>query len=145
MQYAMNRSSPIPEPVLGKRAWQVDEPQDGDDTDQDEEHPSAIQAQSVTPSISNITAATLRYAAKKRLRPEQRDEVEAFLLVNTSLVHISWVLLNIGQDTPLGRQAKLFACLLSVETKVDAFRSAAPPFQLSEELKVCMAIFSYTA
>ncbi|KAF8950746.1 hypothetical protein BDZ97DRAFT_1686793, partial [Flammula alnicola] len=35
----------------------------------------------------------------------------------------------------LGRQAKLLICLLSVENKVDSFQSAAPPFQVSEELK----------
>ncbi|KAF8950771.1 hypothetical protein BDZ97DRAFT_1686722, partial [Flammula alnicola] len=37
--------------------------------------------------------------------------------------------------SPLGRQAKLLICLLSVENKVDSFQSAAPPFQVSEELK----------
>lgn len=42
------------------------------------------------------------------------------------------------QDTALGRQAKLFTCLLSIENKVDSFRSATPPYQLSEELKVSM-------
>ncbi|KJA16691.1 hypothetical protein HYPSUDRAFT_144977, partial [Hypholoma sublateritium FD-334 SS-4] len=35
----------------------------------------------------------------------------------------------------LGRQAKLFVCVLSVENKIDAFRSAAPPYQVSDELK----------
>jgi len=38
-------------------------------------------------------------------------------------------------DTVLGRQAKLFACILALENKVDTFRSAAPPYQLSDELK----------
>ncbi|KJA19533.1 hypothetical protein HYPSUDRAFT_143746, partial [Hypholoma sublateritium FD-334 SS-4] len=33
------------------------------------------------------------------------------------------------------RQAKLFVCVLSIENKVDAFRSAAPPYQVSDELK----------
>ncbi|KIJ98098.1 hypothetical protein K443DRAFT_104466, partial [Laccaria amethystina LaAM-08-1] len=37
--------------------------------------------------------------------------------------------------TPLGWQAKLLVCLLSVENKVYTFQSAAPPFQISEELK----------
>ncbi|KJA14234.1 hypothetical protein HYPSUDRAFT_208899 [Hypholoma sublateritium FD-334 SS-4] len=69
--------------------------------------------------MSNLTAATLRYATKKKLRPEQRDEVEAFF-----------------SDTVLGRQAKLFIGMMSLENKVDAFRSATPPYQLSEELKV---------
>ncbi|KJA16143.1 hypothetical protein HYPSUDRAFT_148190, partial [Hypholoma sublateritium FD-334 SS-4] len=35
----------------------------------------------------------------------------------------------------LGRQAKLFVTLLSVENKIDTYRSAAPPFQVSEDLK----------
>jgi hypothetical protein len=38
--------------------------------------------------------------------------------------------LNIRQDTALGRQAKLFICILSLENKVDSFRSASQPFQL---------------
>jgi hypothetical protein len=87
MEDAMNRSSsPIPEPILGKRARQTDEPQSGNDTEPDE--PSTTLAQSVTPSIGNIAVASLRYATKKKLRPEHRDEVEAFLLVSTSLVYI---------------------------------------------------------
>lgn len=42
----------------------------------------------------------------------------------------------------MGRQAKLFVALLSVENKIDTFRSAAPPFQVSEELKVWFSILS---
>ncbi|KDR65174.1 hypothetical protein GALMADRAFT_44440, partial [Galerina marginata CBS 339.88] len=44
--------------------------------------------------------------------------------------------------TALGRQAKLFVCLLSVENKVDAFRSAAPPYQVSDELKTNIGNYS---
>ncbi|KJA12533.1 hypothetical protein HYPSUDRAFT_210423, partial [Hypholoma sublateritium FD-334 SS-4] len=55
---------------------------------------------------------------KKKLRPDQRDEVEAFF-----------------SDTVLGRQAKLFIGMMSLENKVDAFRSATPPYQLSDDLK----------
>jgi hypothetical protein len=59
-------------------------------------------------------------------------------------MHFSCLCLNIGyyQDTPLGRQAKLFASIMSIDNKIDAFQSAAPPYQLSEELKVCPLIFS---
>ncbi|KJA24006.1 hypothetical protein HYPSUDRAFT_136689, partial [Hypholoma sublateritium FD-334 SS-4] len=35
----------------------------------------------------------------------------------------------------LGRQARIFVCLLSIENKMEAFQSAAPPYQVSEELK----------
>ncbi|KAF8229661.1 hypothetical protein L208DRAFT_1424052 [Tricholoma matsutake] len=38
-------------------------------------------------------------------------------------------------DTALGRQAKLLACVFALENKLDTIRSAAPPYQLSDELK----------
>ncbi|KIJ94950.1 hypothetical protein K443DRAFT_109586, partial [Laccaria amethystina LaAM-08-1] len=37
--------------------------------------------------------------------------------------------------TAVGRQAKLFVCILSVENKINAFRSATPPYQVLDELK----------
>ena len=130
---------PAPESVLGKRTRRADDPTDGNDTEPDNGSPSTTQLQSL-PSISNVAAMASRYALRKKLRPEQREEVDAFLLVSTSLTYLLCLWLNIGQDTVLGRQAKLFACILSLENKVDAFKSAAPPFQLSDELKVCKAI-----
>lgn len=45
---------------------------------------------------------------------------------------------GVVQDSALGRQAKLYVCLLSIESKVDAFKSATPPYQVSEELKACL-------
>src|SRR5277367_2070209 len=109
---AMNRSSsPIPELSLGKRTRPAGDPEDGNDTEQDEDLSSPVQPSSTTSSFGNVTAAALRYASKKKLRPEQRDEVEALLLMSTSCV-MSWCLyLNIRQDTALGRQAKLFICV----------------------------------
>ena len=85
----MMRSSPTPESVLGKRTRRADDSTDGNDTEPndtepDNGSPSTTQLQSL-PSISNVAAATLRYASKKKLRPEQRDEVDAFLLVSTPL------------------------------------------------------------
>ena len=131
MEDAMMRSSPTPEPVLGKWGHQADSLTDGDDTEPNNGLPS-------TPSISNVAAATLWYVLKKKLRPEQRDEIDAFLLVSTPLMYILGLCLNIDQDTALGWQAKLFASILALENKVDTFRSAAPPYQLSDELKVCV-------
>lgn len=84
MEDAMMRSSSTPEPVLGKRTRQGDGSADGNDTEPDDGPPSATQSQS-SPSISNVAAATLRYVSKKKLRPEQRDEVDAFLLVSARL------------------------------------------------------------
>ena len=81
---AMMRSSPPPEPLLGKRVRDDDDPGDDDhSTEPDEEWSSTTQLQPSIPSISNLTAATLRYAAKKKLRPDQRDEVEAFFSAST--------------------------------------------------------------
>jgi hypothetical protein len=133
MEDAMLRSSPSPEIVLGKRTRQGDD--DHIDTEPDED-PLLAPQESLRPSVSNVADASRRYALKKKLRPEQRDEVDAFLLVSAP-TFILGACLNIGQDTALGRQAKLFACIMSLENKVDAFRLAAPPYQLSDELKVC--------
>jgi len=89
MEDAMNRSSsPIPALSLGKRTRQADDPEDGNDTEQDEDLSSPVQPSSATSSFGNVTAAALRYASKKKLRPEQRDEVEALLLVSTSWYYV---------------------------------------------------------
>lgn len=90
MEDAMNRSSsPIPATSLGKRSRQAGDPEDGDDTDHDQDLSLPMQPLSATSSFGNVTAAALRYASKKKLRPEQRDEVEALLLVSTSCI-MSW-------------------------------------------------------
>lgn len=146
MADAMLRSSPPPETALGKRARQGegDDPRDRTDentnTDPDEET-SVSSAQSPLPSLSNVATAALRYASKKKLRPDQRDEVDTFLLVSINLFLVPGNSEASVQDTALGRQAKLFICLLLIENKIESFRSAAPPYQLSDELKVCPAIF----
>lgn len=126
MEAAMNRSSsPGPEETaLGKRAREGDHPGDQDDTepDDDESAPTTTALQS-PPSLSNITAATLRYASKKKLRPEQRDELEDFLSVsllvmsflqmwlkNTGVGHSTW---SAGQVVCLysfaGEQGRCFS------------------------------------
>jgi hypothetical protein len=141
LEDATNRSSsPPPEVVLGKRTREGS-PGDGSDTDLDDDGGEQDASTTKQPSISNVTASTQWYALKKKLRPEQHDELDAFLLVSfvvdISSGHLS---LNVGQDTALGRQAKLFACVLALDSKLNTIRSAAPPYQLSDELKVCLMI-----
>jgi len=82
----MASSSPPPESVLGKRRRSVGEPVDGGDTEPDEQGLSTTRPQSELPSITNVAATVLRYATTKKLRPEQRDEVDAFLLVSIVLL-----------------------------------------------------------
>jgi hypothetical protein len=136
LQDAILRSSPPPEPVLGKRRHQEDD--NGSDGNEDTSTLPPMQPQTSLPSISNVTAAALEYATHKKLRPEQRDELETFLLVSSCPVCESC--LSTAQDTAPGRQAKLFITILSLENKVDAFRSAATPYQVSEDLKVCFVL-----
>jgi hypothetical protein len=144
LEDAMNRlSSLLPEVVLGKRTRQdgpggsSDSESDGDTPRNNKQGALTLRPQSSQPSISNVTTSTRRYALKKKLRPEQRDELDTFLLVSFIVVICSGCSYpNIVQDTALGRQAKLFACALALESKLDAIRSAAPPYQLSDELKV---------
>ena len=83
MEDAMLRSSsPAPEPVLGKRTCEEDE-----QTEPDEDATSTPrQSQLPPPSISNVIASTLQYALKKKLRPEQHDEMDAFLLVSSFII-----------------------------------------------------------
>lgn len=83
LEEAMMRSSPPPEPLLGKRVRDDDQPGDDDhDTEPDEEGSSTTHPQLLIPSMSNLTAATLRYASKKKLRADQHDEVKAFFSVS---------------------------------------------------------------
>ena len=85
LQNAMLRSSPPPEQVLGKRTHEQndDDGQEGGDTEPEEGTSATAQARSLAPSHSNVTAATLHYATYKKLRAEQREELEAFLQVST--------------------------------------------------------------
>jgi hypothetical protein len=142
LEDAMNRSSsPPPEVVLGKQIREGG-PGDGSDTDLDDDGGERDASTTKQPSISNVTTSTQRHALKKKLRPEQRDELDAFLLVSF-VVDISsgHLCLNVG-DAALGRQAKLFtrASVLALENNLDTIRSAAPPYQLFDELKVCLMI-----
>ena len=79
----MRSSSPVEESALGKRVREGDESIDHDGSEPDAE-PASSQQQQVQPSLGNVISSTLRYAARKKLRPEQRDEVEAFLSVRHS-------------------------------------------------------------
>ena len=77
----MRSSSPVEESPLGKRVREGDDSIDHNGSEPDEE-PASSQQQQIQPSLSNVIASTLRYASRKKLRPEQRDEVEAFLSVS---------------------------------------------------------------
>ena len=84
---AMDRSSPPPEPILGKRTHGQDHEDDhGENTEPDEGDTTTETAHPQESSSNAITAATLRYASRKKLRPEQRDEVEAFLQVSSLML-----------------------------------------------------------
>lgn len=87
---AMMRSSspPVEDPAPRKRAREGEDPEDTELDEPGEDPPSPLAAtQSQGPSLSNVIAATRRYASRKKLRPEQRDEVEAFLSVSSLAYH----------------------------------------------------------
>jgi hypothetical protein len=87
LELAMSRLSLPPEQVSRKRTHEQINEQEGGDTEPDEGTFATAQARSLAPSLSNVTAVTLRYAIYKKLRTEQRDELEAFLQVSISLMH----------------------------------------------------------
>lgn len=90
MEAAMLRSSSPPvEPTLGKRTREGGDSEDRSDSDADRERSAPLEETALPspPSLNNLIAATLRYASKKKLRPEQRDEIEAFLSVSSLICH----------------------------------------------------------
>ena len=82
LEDTMLRSSPPPEQLLGKRAHVQEDKQEGGDTKPKEGTSASAQAQSLAPSLSNVTAASLRYTTFKKLHAEQCDELDAFLQVS---------------------------------------------------------------
>ena len=98
-----------------------------------------IQPQSSQPSASNVMALTQQCALHKKLCPEQHDELDAFLSVSFFMdISHRRLHLNVGQDTALGQHVQLFAHVLALENKVNAIQVAAPLYQLSDELKLCI-------
>ena len=73
LEEAMLRSSPEPEAsetLLGKRPRDNNDGHESTDTEPGPEDGTPATSQSLVPTISNVTAATLRYATQKRLRTE---------------------------------------------------------------------------
>jgi hypothetical protein len=119
----MASSSPPPELVLGKRRRSVNEPVDGGDTEPEEQGSSIAPPQSELPSITNVAATVRRYAAIKKLRPEQRDEVDAFLSVSIIILWRS-CLLKFGSINRIMLSADRPNCLyvcLHLEVSLTAF------------------------
>ena len=99
MEAAMMRSSsPLVETALGKRVHEGNDLEDDDAAESDGEGPPPVEATAphALPLLSNLIAATLRYASRKKLRPEQCDEIEGFLSVSTLLYHWHCATQNIG-------------------------------------------------
>ncbi|KAJ7277335.1 hypothetical protein C8J57DRAFT_1504167 [Mycena rebaudengoi] len=88
--------------------------------DSDTEHgpevpgPSAVR----TAVNLNVTAAVRRYAEQKKLRPEQKTQVESFLTEPASL-----------------REAKIFVGILHAENRLKAMEVAKGAYAVSDDLK----------
>lgn len=111
----MRSSSPLPESVLGKRALQDDDDRDGNDTEPDDgASPVPLSRSGPAPLTTNISVASQRYAVKKKLRPEQRSEVDTFTLV--SIILFYWHILCADMSTLVrtqmlvGKQSYLRLC-----------------------------------
>jgi len=87
----MQSSSPLPESILGRRSRAEDDIGEPGDPDPDPDTTPRASAQ--TASISNIMAIALRYASKKKLRQEQRDEVDIFLTASAFVFILGCILL----------------------------------------------------
>lgn len=135
---------PSPSSILGRRARSDGGEDSGDSTEPDTSNPpprgATAPAQPTLNSLQSpqgrVAADLRRYAFAKKLRTEQRDQVEDFLMVSGIPGSAAYRKLKCGEDAPLAREARLFVNLLAVENKLDGMRSAAV-FQLSDGLKVC--------
>ena len=90
LEGAMLRSSPEPDPsdtLLSKQTRDPNDTQDGNDTEPDDEGETPT-TEPPAFTTSNIRAATLRYASQKKLRTDQRGELDVFLQASTSLPHV---------------------------------------------------------
>ena len=110
LEDAMNWvSSPPPESVLGKWTHGENEGDHGSSNTELDQDASTTQPQ--PPTISNLTAATLRYASKKKLGPEQHGDLEAFLLVSFVITWYALINHNIWTWTRTQHLAGRLSCL----------------------------------
>ncbi|KAJ7431089.1 hypothetical protein B0H11DRAFT_2262426 [Mycena galericulata] len=89
-----------------------------------EETPQAVAPSG--PVNQNLLSAVQKYASKKRLRTEQKTELEIFL-----------------KDPPALREAKSYARSLHLENLISKIVVATPPWQVGDDLN--KNIYSYAA
>ncbi|KAJ7670813.1 hypothetical protein DFH06DRAFT_1369978 [Mycena polygramma] len=111
---AMAQSSPLAPPRPAKRPHTAVDPGDDDDDD-DPPNPTTLQVAPIP--NQNVVLAATRYADRKRVKAEQKVEVEAFL-----------------QDPPQLREAKLLVNLMVVQNQVEKIITATAPWQPSADI-----------
>lgn len=133
--------TPIPAPPVNPRKRpRTGNADDSQEEDEDDELPTSVipaTANEDPVANKNVLAFARQYATHKRLRPSLIDEVEAYAAVRHFISRCSPILTSTYCQDPIAtRQIKMFTVLLSLDTKMEAFRSAAPDFKITSNLDV---------
>ncbi|KAJ7661031.1 hypothetical protein B0H17DRAFT_1144814 [Mycena rosella] len=122
---AMNQSSPVRPPGTPRvEKRRHSESADQDDIPETEAVPTGATAPGTGPVNKHLVAAIQRYTARKRLREDQKTDIEVFV-----------------KDPPALREAKMYAETLHLGNLISKITTAAPPYEVSDDLK--KNIYSY--
>ncbi|KAJ7218579.1 hypothetical protein GGX14DRAFT_390346 [Mycena pura] len=111
---AMEEESPVPPPLMRKRTLSTTSlAEDGENNGDNAE--DFITIFSASAANSNATAIVKRYADHKRLKPEQKAEVDDFFKASSVVRH-----------------AKLLVMLMAVDNHLNEIILAQPPFELGD-------------
>jgi hypothetical protein len=130
---AMAQSSPIAPPRGEKRLHST---LDGDGDSDDNILDNGSGAPQIPVTVNeNISAAATRYMERKRLKPDQKAEVNAFLHVSR-FPHLIFLTDILFQDPASIREVKLLVNLMVVQSQIDKIITTTAPWQPSEDLLV---------
>ncbi|KAK1220498.1 hypothetical protein PQX77_016733 [Marasmius sp. AFHP31] len=121
---AMNTpSSPIqPSPGPSRKRKRTD----GDNSDSDQDEDEVIQANADIGYTRNIMEKAVRYATKKKLRPEQLPEIEKFV-----------------RESEAVQRAKLYVEAIAIQNMVENIVTAQPPYTVSKDLKTNIDAYAW--
>ncbi|KAK1215788.1 hypothetical protein PQX77_021584 [Marasmius sp. AFHP31] len=123
-------SSPIePSPGPPRKRKRTDGHDSDSGQDDEETQPADAGRTPVAANIGrtrNVTEKILRYAAKKKLRPEQLPDIEKFV-----------------RDSEAVQRAKLYVEVLAVQNMVENIVTVQPPYTVTKDLKTNIDAYAW--
>lgn len=127
---AMAQSSPVRPPPSSGDKRPHDEVDGG--SDQDDAPPTVASSGTIN---RNLAITVQRYAVQKRLRAEQKMELEVFMKVSR-YAPLPFCAEPLQKDPSIVREGKLYAQNFHIENMVNKIIVAAPPWVPSDDLNV---------